>query len=277
MYCDYCGALVDFDFRALVRGSTTIANPADYARTMNEIGGRSREARETGDRDTYARLRRQFYDAWLTATPKAASHRIGDPHYRAAFIDYSVAGALATDFDPSYQALEEQVKQAVLGLRRTGLMQVDPASFWPVLDACVQQHARATALGNVAGVPELDPDHASELVRHRIAMSAMVQGWMTSLTADAGEELLQRAGLQGKYKRIEPLTEGSTRHCGTCGSAFTTFEGATTAVCDQCGHQLDVGAAEWPCTNCGGLVTMPAGATEIVCPYCKELVSRVGR
>ena len=89
--------------------------------------------------------------------------------------------------------------------------------------------------------------------------------------------MLVRTGLQGEYKKIEPVTDGVTRHCGRCGHEFTALPGAKTTVCDGCGHKLDVGSAEWPCSSCGGLMTMPAGATETTCPYCKELVSRAGR
>jgi DNA-directed RNA polymerase subunit RPC12/RpoP len=100
---------------------------------------------------------------------------------------------------------------------------------------------------------------------------------MTMFSPEAGEELLDRTGLQGEYKRVEPVIDGSSRHCGICGAAFTTVAGARVAICDQCGHELDVGSAEWPCGTCGGLVTLPAAATESVCPYCKGWVSRVGR
>jgi DNA-directed RNA polymerase subunit RPC12/RpoP len=276
LYCDYCGALVDFDVRALIRASGSITNPAEYAATMNEVGARSREALAAGDRDAYAQLRRRFYDAWLTATPKAASHRIGDPTYRAALIDYLVAGALATDFDATYQAAAEPVKQGVLRLRRNG-MQIEADSFWPLLDAMLQQQEVATALAGAAHVPDLDPDRASTAIRRRIAVSALVQGWMTSLSPEAGEELVQRTGLQGDYKLVEPVSEGESRHCGSCGAEFTSLPGATVVVCDHCGHQLAVGSSEWPCQNCGGHVTMPVGAEETTCPYCRSLITRVGR
>ncbi|HWW53836.1 MAG TPA: hypothetical protein VNY84_08700, partial [Acidimicrobiales bacterium] len=111
MYCDYCAALADFDFRALVRASGEIVDRAAYAATMNHIGAQSRDAKAAGDRDAYAALRGQFYDAWLTATPSAASHRIGDPTYRAAFIEYMAGRAVAVDFDPTYQGFEERTKQ----------------------------------------------------------------------------------------------------------------------------------------------------------------------
>jgi DNA-directed RNA polymerase subunit RPC12/RpoP len=276
MYCDYCSALVDYDLRVAIRSTDTITDRAAYAATFNGIGARSRDAKAAGDRQAYAVVRREFWDAWLTYTPSAASHRTGDPSYREAYIKFMTAGNVVTDLDPSYQATEEQVKQAVMSTRRNGMM-IDPDSLWPVLDAYVHQLKVATRILKAADIPDQDPDHASEAVRHRISMSAMAQGWLTSLAPEAGEELLARTGLQGEYKKIEPVADGVIRHCGKCGQEFTSLPGAMTAICNSCGHRLDVGAAEWPCNGCGGLMTMPAGATEITCPYCKKLVSRAGR
>ncbi len=276
MYCDYCSALVDYDLRVAIRSSEAIADPAAYAATFNGIGARSRAAVAAGDRQAYAAVRREFWDAWLTYTPSAASHRVGDASYREAYITYMTAANVVTDLDPAYQATEEQVKQGVMSLRYSGMM-VDADSLWPLLDTYIRQREVATGLLKAAGIPDQDPDRASDEVNHRIAMSAMAQGWLTSLTSEAGEELLVRTGLQGEYKKIEPVTDGVTRHCGQCGHEFTALPGAKTAVCDGCGHKLDLGSAEWPCSSCGGLMTMPAGATETTCPYCKELVSRAGR
>jgi DNA-directed RNA polymerase subunit RPC12/RpoP len=276
IYCDYCGSLADYDFRALVRASGEIIDRAAYAAAMNRIGPESNAARVAGDRTAYARLRTEFYDTWLTATPKAASHRIGDPTYRSAFIEYMVARALITDFDARYQVTEQRVKTAVQGLRYTGT-RVEPESFWPVLEVCIKQQELADSLCKEAGATELDPDRASDAVRRRIGMSAMAQGWVTALSGEAGESLLARTGLAGEYQRVEPVTDGATRHCGKCGSEFTAVPGATTVVCDGCGHRLDVGAAESACTNCGGHVSVTVGATESRCPYCRTLISRVGR
>jgi DNA-directed RNA polymerase subunit RPC12/RpoP len=276
MYCDYCSALVDYDLRVAIRSTDTITDRTAYAATFNGIGARSRDAKAAGDRQAYAGVRRDFWDAWLTYSPSAASHRVGDPSYREAHINFMTAGNVVTDLDPSYQATEEQVKQAVMSLRRNGMM-IEPDSLWPVLDAYIHQRQIATGLLEAAGIPDQDPDHASAAVSHRISMSAMAQGWLTSLSPEAGEELLARTGLQGEYKRIEPVGDGVIRHCGKCGQEFASLPGAKTAICNGCGHQLDVGAAEWPCNGCGGLMTMPSGATETTCPYCKQLVSRVGR
>ncbi|MDT7548727.1 MAG: hypothetical protein QOE84_1121 [Actinomycetota bacterium] len=283
MYCDYCSALVDYDFRKVV-GDTAATTMPDmgYVQWLNQITADKTAAKAAGDRDRFAQLERQFYDSWITKSPEAVSHRCGDQAYRQAFLDFVVASSMAVSFDPAMAAMDAELKQAVTQLvygggATMGSMQINPDSFWPILDVVMRQQQAAQALTAAAGVREMDPDRTPEPVRRRIGVSTMVQGWMPYLSAEAGEEMLRRTGLQGEYKHIEPVADGTPRHCGKCGQEFTALPGAKVAVCDHCGHKLDVGSAEWPCTTCGGLVTMPAGEASTTCPYCKGLVDRVGR
>ena len=75
--------------------------PAAYAATFNGIGTRSRAAIAAGDREAYAAVRREFWDAWLTTSPHAASHRVGDASYREAYINFMTAANVVTDLDPA--------------------------------------------------------------------------------------------------------------------------------------------------------------------------------
>jgi DNA-directed RNA polymerase subunit RPC12/RpoP len=283
MYCDYCSALVDYDFRKVVGGKPASAMPdMGYLQWLNQVNTDKNAAKAAGDRPRFEALERQFYDTWITKSPEAVSHRCGDPAYRKAFLDFAVAGSMATSFDPQLAALGAELTQATTrmvygGGTTMGSMQIDPDSFWPILDVVMRQQSTALNLSAAAGVRELDPDRTPEPVRRRIGVSTMVQGWMPYLSADAGEEMLRRTGLQGEYQHVEPVADGATRHCGKCGQDFTALPGAHVAVCDHCGHKLDVGSAEWPCGTCGGLVTMPAGEANTTCPYCKGLIERVGR
>jgi len=285
MYCDYCSALVDYDFRKVVSGAAAPEKQvpdAAYAQWINQIGADKRAAKEADDPVRFAELEQQFYDSWITKSPNAVSHRVGDPVYRQAYIDYLVANSVATSFDPRMQSLDEELKAATVALvyapgASMMTMQINPDSFWPLLDVVIRQQQIALDLSAAAGVRELDPDHAPEAVRRRMGVSTMVQGWMPYLSAEAGEEMLQRTGLHGDYRHVEPVADGQTRHCGKCGEEFVALSGATVCVCDKCGHKLDVGSAEWPCGTCGGLVTLPAGESNTTCPYCKGLVERIGR
>jgi DNA-directed RNA polymerase subunit RPC12/RpoP len=283
MYCDYCSALVDYDFRKVVGGTVTTTMPdMGYVQWINQINTDRTAAKAAGDHARLETLERQFYDSWITKSPEAVSHRCGDPTYRQAFLEFMVASSMAISFDPSMHAMDEELEQAVThmvygGGTTMGSMQIDPDSFWPILDVVMRQQQTSLALTAAAGVPDKDPDRTPEVVRKRMGISTMVQGWMPYLSADAGEEMLRRTGLQGEYKHIDPVSDGATRHCGKCGQEFTALAGAKVAVCDHCGHKLDVGAAEWPCNTCGGLVTMPAGEASTTCPFCKGLIDRVGR
>jgi DNA-directed RNA polymerase subunit RPC12/RpoP len=283
MYCDFCSALVDYDFRKVVGGATTTTMPDPaYVQWINQIGADKRAAQAAGDRTTYEQLEHQFYDDWITRSPNAVSHRVGDPTYRAAFLEYTVAGSMAISFDPTMAALNDEMREVTTKLVygggvAMGSMQIDPNSFWPLLDVVMRQQQQSLALSAAAGTPDLDPDRTPDPVRRRIGISTMVQGWMPYLSAEAGEDMLNRTGLQGEYKHVEPVVDGATRHCGKCGQEFIALAGATTVVCSHCGHKLDTGSAEWPCNTCGGLVTLPAGESSTTCPYCKGLVDRVGR
>jgi DNA-directed RNA polymerase subunit RPC12/RpoP len=284
MYCDYCSALVDYDFRKVVSGSAAPEKQvpdAAYAQWINQIGADKRAAKEAGDKAKFAELEQQFFDGWITNSPNAVSHRVGDPVYRKAYLDYMVANSVATSFDPKMQSLDEEMKTATKAMVYGGSggmsMQINADSFWPLLDVVMRQQQIALDLSAAAGVPDLDPDKAPDAVRRRMGVSTMVQGWMPYLSAEAGEEMLKRTGLEGEYSHIEPVVDGQTRHCGKCGEEFIAMANAKVCVCDKCGHKLDVGSAEWPCGNCGGLMTMPAGEPSTTCPYCKSLVERVGR
>lgn len=285
MYCDYCSALVDYDFRKLVSGSAAPEKQvpdAGYAQWINQIGADKRAAKAAGDKAKFAELEQQFFDSWITKFPNGVSHRVGDPAYRKAYLDYCVANSVATSFDPEMQSLDEEMKTATTALVYGGganmmSMQINPDSFWPLLDVVLRQQQISLGLSAAAGVPELDPDRAPEVVRKRVGVSTMVQAWMPYLSPEAGEEMIERAGLQGEYTHVEPVVDGATRHCGKCGEEFTALPGAKVCICDKCGHKLDVGAAEWPCGTCGGLVTLPAGEASTTCPYCKGLVDRISR
>jgi DNA-directed RNA polymerase subunit RPC12/RpoP len=282
MYCDYCAALVDYDFRKVVGAPAATATPdMSYVQWVNQIGADKRAAVQAGDKARFEQLEREFFDRWITTSPQAVSHRCGDPAYRSKYIDYCVAGSVATSFDPGMQAMDAELKDAVTkmvyGGAGLGMMQINPDSFWPILDVVIRQQQAGAALVASSGARDLDPDRAPEAVRKRIGLSTMVQGWMPYLTAEAGEEMLNRTGLQGEYTHVEPVADGATRHCGQCGQEFVALPGAKVAVCGSCGHRLDVGSAEWPCGNCGGLVTLPEGASSTTCPYCKGMVDRVGR
>src|SRR5262249_25096119 len=107
VYCDYCGALADFDFsRACSYLSTTLPGP-EYAKLVNGLQPQLKAALHTDDREHYRALQRQIFAAYATACPRALSHRISDPDYRADLTDFTAASRVANDFDPEFAALAD--------------------------------------------------------------------------------------------------------------------------------------------------------------------------
>jgi LSD1 subclass zinc finger protein len=207
---------------------------------------------------------------------------------QAAAFQQASAGSTAAAGSPTWvrqvlailappQALEAEMKQHVMGLRYGGNMMsptVEPDSFWPVADTLDKQIANSQALYRSAGLADLDPDRAGHLTG-KFAWSGFCQGWLGMLPADAGERLLDRAGLKNEYVPIQ-AEDGQPRHCGGCGGEFTALPGTKAVICDGCGRTMDLGSAEIPCASCGATMTLPAGADGVDCPFCQSRVERAG-
>ena len=276
VYCDYCASLIDFDLRLACEGDT--APGPEYAATVNGAHGPMQAAIAAGDREAYASLQRQVFEAYVTHVPMAVSHRArNDASYRRAYVDYMAQSAVARAFDPAAQALEAEMKQAVLGLRYSGNMMsptVEPDSFWPMVGTLEKQIQVGKALYRSYHLADLDPDHAEHLTG-KFAWSGFCQGWLGMLPTQTASELLERAGLTNEYVPVQ-VQDGQPRHCGGCGGQFHALPGATAVICDGCGRKIDLGSAEIPCGRCGGSVTLPLGADSIACPYCQTEIRKAG-
>src|SRR5215469_2406005 len=275
VYCDYCASLIDYDLRRASEVDTA-PSPA-YAASVNAAGAASRAAVTAGDRAAYLDQQRRVWEAYVTHMPQAVSHRAkNDPEYRAGYVEFMAAFAAARAFDPEAKALEAEMTQHILGIRRTGPMMsaIVPETFWPVVDTLEQQIGRSQALYDSAGLVDIDPDHAGHLTG-KFAWSGFCQGWLGQLPEEAADRLLDRAGLKNAYVPIE-AEDGQPRHCGGCGAEFSALPGATAIICEGCGRKMDLGSAEIPCASCGATMTLPAGADDVACPFCQSRVERAG-
>jgi hypothetical protein len=236
-------------------------------------------AREAGDRDRYLQGKRRVYDAYVTACPHCVSHRVGDPAYRAQLVEFMADSNVATDFDPEFSALEQEMRTKVIALEWTGSLmarRTGGPSFRALVEVCQRQAARANQITTSAGVDARDPDHATEAVRTRMRNSLFSQGWLPMLGQDDAAWLIGELGLGGEYTKIEAPVGAQTRNCGGCGGNLTVLPGAKVVVCDGCGRTIDVGGAQSACRNCGGPLSFPVGRSELQCPYCKTETQRVG-
>ena len=197
-----------------------------YVQWINQIGADKRAAVQAGDKARFEQLERQFYDRWITTSPQAVSHRCGDPVYRQAFIDYCVAVSLIVSFDPGMQALDAELKEAVTrmvyGGGGLGMMQINPDSFWPILDVVIRQQEIANALTAAGGVRELDPDRtagggaqADRAVHDGAGLDALPHrgggGGDAEPDRPAGRVQARRAGGRRRDPALRPVRSGIHR------------------------------------------------------------------
>lgn len=279
VYCDYCGALADFDFsRACSDASMPLPGP-EYARLVNGLQPQLKAALQTGDRESYRALQRQIVEAYAAACHRALSHRISDLDYRANLVDFMAHCSVANDFDPEFAALMDEMKSKVGALEWTGgimARRTGGPSFRALVEVCERQAARANQIFGASGLIDLDPDHAGEAVRTRMHHSLFSQGWLPMLETDDAAWMIDRLGLRGEYSKLEEPVDIERRNCGECAQTVTALPGSKIIVCDHCGKMLDVAGAQTPCAKCGGPLTFPVGIRALQCPYCQARTERVG-
>jgi hypothetical protein len=279
LYCDYCGALADYDFRRACEDAASAMPGPAYVQLLNSSRPKLEAAKAAGDRAGYRSLQQQIFTGYTESCPKALSHRLGDPAYSAQLVDYLAESSVVNDFDPAFSAVMDEMKTKAATLEWTGgLMErrTGGATFRALVDVCMRQSALADKLAASNGLMELDPDHAPQPVRQRMFRSLFSQGWLPMLNEDDAGWLIAEFGIGGEYTKIEPIADGESRHCGVCGGDLTVLPGAKAVVCNGCGHTLDVGGAQMTCRGCGGGVTFPVGVNRLNCPYCKADTERVG-
>ena len=269
LYCDYCGALVDWDFRVSITTAGSAMPGPEYERLQQQVAPLQAQAKATGDRETYGQTLRQLFDMHMRACPASYSPRIGDPAYRAALLDYTVATQLEAAFDAEARGRQAAMEQAVGSLRWTGGFgtprRVESQSFWTLVGTLKTFLQRGSQLAE----PHLDghPDQPTQAIMDGISASAFVQGWLPYLDEPDQQKVIAEMGLGGEYIPVTPV--GTTeRHCGSCGKPAPVVAGAQHVVCECCGRVIDVSRPEISCTNCGAPLSIPLGAARSACPHC---------
>jgi LSD1 subclass zinc finger protein len=278
LYCDYCGSLIDYDFRiANAETNAGITNTV-FHRLMAAVQGQMTQARAHGDRDTCRALYRQVFAQWLQECPMAASPRARtDAAFRDQFVAYSAECAITKDFDPRQVGLDAQMAALTASLQRIptpgGAWRV-AGGFWPYAEMHKRQMELTYERIHEKGVDAMDPDQAPPGVPLRMEFSTFVQAWLPHLSPAEGEQLLALYGLNAEYDAVRPQPTDS-HQCGACGTQIQTVAGARQVVCEACGHTLDIGGGAVPCRSCGKLLSFPVGVSRVKCPYCSADTRRV--
>ncbi len=271
IYCDYCGALTDYDFRIANADTNAGLSNTVYHRIYATVQGQMDEAKARGDREECRRLYRQIYTQWLRECPTAASPRAyKDAAFRDQFIAYQVECFVEKDFDSRMVEYESQMQRLANSFQRIptpgGAWRV-AGPFWPYAEAFKKQMEEGYEMLHAKGIDALDPDKPPPGVPLRMEYSYFCQAWLPHLLPEDGEKLLTLYGLSGEYVEAGPLQTESHK-CGSCGSELHTMPGARQVVCDSCGYLIDVGSQAVRCQKCDALLSIPVSANHICCPYC---------
>ena len=278
LYCDYCGSLIDYDFRLANSGTNAGLTNTVFHQLIAPVQGDLDRARAVGDTGRYRELLRGVYTEWLRECPQAASPRVkSDEDFRDRMAAYCAESQLRKDFDPSLAVLEQQMNAVIATLQRrpngTGPWLVSDG-IWQVAAMFKELIDKSYQMLGAAGVLAMDPDEAPPGVPVRMEYSTFCQGWIPHLPPGDTGRFLAIFGLNSEYARVD-VTGAETKRCGGCGDELKTMPGANTVVCESCGRKLDIAGGETPCQNCGAPLSFPVGTSAIEYPYCHTGTHRI--
>ena len=270
IYCDYCGALVDWDFRIAITTAGSARPGPEYQRLEAEVAPLLAYALAQGDRHSYRATLLRLINQHMDSCRASYSPRLGDPAYRAAQLEFQVNSILETDFDPPTRALKANMEQAITGLQRYPRpgqpMGVEPQSFRRMFAACMAHHARFMDVVRPF-IPQ-HPDRPSFELISAIQTSIFAQAWLRHLEKHDQDWLIAQLRLEGEYIPYQPVATNE-RHCGGCGASLAVVQGAYRVVCELCGYTNDVQRPELACTSCTAPLSIPLGVARFPCPHCR--------
>src|SRR5215471_9360269 len=229
LYCDYCGSLVDYDFRLANSGTNAGLTNTVFHQLIAPVQPDLDRARAVGDTGRYRELLRGVYTEWLRECPQAASPRVkSDEDFRDRMAAYCAESQLRKDFDPSLAVLEQQMNAVIATLQRrpngTGPWLVSDG-IWQVAAMFKELIDKGYQMLGAAGVLAMDPDEAPPGVPVRMEYSTFCQGWIPHLPPRDVDRFLAIFGLTAEYARVN-VTGTVTKRCGGCGDELATLPGA---------------------------------------------------
>ena len=278
LYCDYCGTLVDYDFRAANFGTNAGITNQVFSFLMAPVQADAERAIVLRDRDRYRELVRPVYAEWLRQCPMSASPRVtSDEEFRHRATDFWVESMVVREFTPQIRAVNDQLRAATNAVRRypqPGGAELVDDSIWPVARLFKQLTDMSFQVAQENGVLDLEPEGTPLAVLHRMEYSCWCQNWLPKLPPDLAAQILAFFGIRNDYAQATPVG-AQARKCGGCGDELRALPDARVVVCESCGRTLDIAGGEVPCQSCGAPLSFPVGVTALECPYCHAGTSRV--
>jgi LSD1 subclass zinc finger protein len=277
LYCDYCGALVDYDFRQAYADTSADMTNTVYHQLVDQVQGQLNIARARGDKARYRALLTGVFTSWISVCPQAVSPRAkSDREFAARMAAYCAESAACREFEPSLAALDRKMNAAIAALDRwpsdDGPWRVGEG-IWRIATLFREQMQHTYAILGQRGVLALDPDQPPPGVPLRIEYATFCQGWIPHLASEDADRMLAYFELDGRYARPRVAGLRST-NCGGCGKELATLPNAEAVVCQVCGCKVDIAGGEVPCQSCRVSLSFPVAAKRIECPYCHKATDR---
>ncbi len=278
VYCDFCGELTDWDFRAAMSDRRSRAPGPAYEGLLARHRATLERARAAGDRATYLEIQRELWGSYVDACPAAMSPRIGDPRYRERIVAYQAELQTEADLDPAVKSCLDRQQEEVgrLTWDRSNPFQprVGSESFARLTEAVLETQRAYTEKAETTGLLARHPDRPTGEMLLRVGVSALVQGWMPYLAKDDADRLLRRTGLDGEYVAFTPIEEIGGA-CDGCGAHIDAPKGAKRVLCHHCGAYVAVGGGAMPCHGCAAPIEIAPGVAVFACGSCGARVSRL--
>ncbi len=278
LYCDFCGSLMDYDFRIANADTNAGLTNTVFHRLIAKVQTPLMQAQVRADRDALRELYKQVFSDWIQECPLAVSPRAkSDMAFREKMVVYLAECAVTKDLDPTQVPLNAQMGTLVASLQRIptpgGAWRV-AGDFWAYAAVFKKQMEMTYALMHELGVDALDPDKAPPGVPIQMEYSTFCQGWLPHLSPEDGERLLKFYGINAEYDDVQPR-QTDLHKCGGCGSELHTLPGAKKVVCETCGNTIDISGGDVPCGKCGAQLSLPVSVNHVLCPYCNTDTRRV--
>lgn len=278
LYCDHCGTLIDYDFRASNFGTNAALTNQVMMYLIAPVKNELDKAIVLGDKDRYRQLYWPVYAEWVRQCPMAVSPRANsDEEFRNKTIRYQVEGTIVREFSPQILRVGDELRAATNRVQRIPLPNGDyyvDEHIWEVATLYKKQMELTYQAIGEAGLLDLEPEQTPVDIQLRMEYSYFCQNWLPKIPPADVDRFLDFFGLRGEYRKAT-ITNAETRKCGTCGDQLHTVPGAQAVVCESCGTKLDIAGGQVPCRQCGAALTFPVGVSAIDCPYCKATTHRV--
>lgn len=117
VYCDFCGALADWDFACACSAGNALPGPA-YEALARQMAPAMNQAKLYRDTASLKGLYTQLFARHIELCPSSYSPRIRSPDYRARYLDYYSDMMIVRDLDPRVAELSQLLNLRIAELRQ---------------------------------------------------------------------------------------------------------------------------------------------------------------